>query len=201
VPRRLRPLVLAAAVAILAAAVPACSGDDGASPTATTATTGTPGPTIDKTRWAAYNERRTGYTDEANAIAKQVAERINTGGLRCRDYSLYSFDAIAPSYRAAGLPLALGAGQCDVLDENVLIEVFGTEPPTAEDFVAAKRELLCRRARELGRKPDGTNDFDGIPYVMAPDKTWIAEPDSIAMGRRIGRALGLPAGDMCAGIT
>ena len=182
-------------VSLIAAAttlsLAACSS--GGNDTKATAPPTTAGP------WDAYNATRTDYDAKANAIAKSVADRINRGGVRCSSFGGYSFAAIEESYRRQHLPLALGAGQCDAA-ENVLIEVFGTSPPTAADFVAAKRALICQRARDLGRKPNGSSDFDGIPYVMAPDKTWIAEPDSFTGAKRVARALGLKAEDMCAGI-
>ena len=83
------------------------------------------------------------------------------------------------------LALALGAGQCQAGTDNITIEVFGKKSPNAADFVARKRALICKKAKDLGRLPDGSSDFDGIPYVMAADKTWIVEPDSFKVNKQI----------------
>lgn len=178
---RLVGLVLA-----LAAAVVACGGDKSSDAA--------------KKRWTAYNEQHNGYDAASNAVAKSVADRLVAAGYPCAGYADYQFDLIVKAYRLQGLPLALGAGQCSVGTENVLIEVFSKQAPNAADFVATKRRLICAKAKKLGRLPDGTNDFDGIPYVMAPDRTWIVEPDTFKASRDIAAKLGRPSRDMCAGI-
>jgi hypothetical protein len=150
--------------------------------------------------WASYNKARTDFDPAQTDIARQVAQRITSSGINCSGFKEYSFSSIALSYRRQGLPLALGAGACTARGEEVLIEVFGTKAPNADNFVAAKRRLICQRAKDLGRKADGSSDFDGIPYVMAPDKTWIVEPDSFDLNGHIADALKLPSADICVGI-
>ncbi len=151
-------------------------------------------------QWAEYNKSRTGFEPKQNAVAKSVADRINAGGVACTGYGDYLFGVLVKTYRAQDLPLALGAGQCQAGNDNVTIEVFGKKPPTAVDFVARKRALICKKAKDLGRLPDGSSDFDGIPYVMAADKTWIVEPDSFKVNKQIAEKLGRPSQDMCKGI-
>ena len=145
-------------------------------------------------QWTSYNEKRTGYDAPANAVAKSVVDRIIAAGFDCRDYGDYNFAVIANPYRLQDMPLALGAGSCNIGDENILVEVFGTAHPNAADFVAAKRASICKRAKDLGRLPDGSSDFDGIPYIMAADKTWIVEPDTFKQTKASRpSSIGLPA--------
>ena len=151
-------------------------------------------------QWAQYNVKRTAYTPAANAVAKSVADRITAAGIACNGYADYDFSLTERPYRLQGLPIALGAGNCSVGTEEVLIEVFGAKHPNATDFVAVKRGIICARAKKLGRLPDGSSGFDGIPYIMAPDQTWIIEPDTFKQTREIAAKLGRPTRDMCVGI-
>ena len=59
---------------------------------------------------------------------------------------------------------------------------------------------MCAKAKKLGRLPDGTSDFKGLPYLIAADKTWIIEPDTFVGARALAKPLDLPARDMCVGI-
>lgn len=179
---KLVSVIAASVIAVLAFA--GCSSDDSSASAQS---------------WTAYNRGRTGYVAKQNAVAKSVADRLNGGGLACTDFGEYPFDYIVKTYRAQGLPLALGAGACQADTDNVLIEVFG-KSPSAADFVARKRAVICKKAKDLGRLPDGSSDFDGIPYVMSADRTWIVEPDSFKVNKQIAKILGRPARDMCQGI-
>jgi hypothetical protein len=82
-------------------------------------------------------------------------------------------------------------------EENLLVEVFRPGFPNGADFMARKGDLICEKGKELGRRPDGTNDFPGIPYVIAKDKSWVVEPDSFPVNRRIAKALGVESRDAC----
>lgn len=154
-------------------------------------------------KWDDYNAERTKYEKKQNAVAIDVATRIAAGGVPCPDPANTRLAVIVGSYTRQGLPLPLGAAECTAVadgEENVLIEVFAKGRPNAADLVAAKRKLLCERAKDLGRLSDGTSGFPGIPYVIAADKTWVVQPDSFETNEKIAQALGRTSEDMCEGI-
>jgi hypothetical protein len=191
--------VLAALVALVLVALASCSNGGSSNDPKL------PEPN-DKT-WLDWNKdaARRGFTPEANQVAARVAADIAKGGVTCTKYADTTFDVIATSYYKVGIPIPVGSGECvgpgtGDEAENILIEVMGTERPTGEDLVAFKRDLLCQQAKDAGRRPDGTSDFPGIPYVLAADETFVVQPDSFETNRQIAKALGLASRDMCEGI-
>jgi len=148
--------------------------------------------------WNAERSTR-GFDDAANQRARSVLDRLERAGVPCADAQTEDFDALVPSYRQARLPLPLGSASCTgPAGENLLVEVFRTAGyPAAGDFVERKRALICARGFELGARPDGTNDFEGVPYVMGPSHDWIIEPDSAAVNRTIAEALELRPRNAC----
>jgi hypothetical protein len=202
-----RPRRLVAAVVLAAVILGACSddGDDSASGTPTTIKP--PLETRDTT-WLDWNNAAAarGFTTEANAVAARVAKDIAAGGVACKNFEDTTFDFIATTYYRQGIPIPLGSGECEGPgakgnEENILIEVLGPSAPTARDFVTSKRNLLCQQAKDDFREPDGTSSFPGIPFVMAPDETWVVQPDSFEVNREIAGALDVESRDMCEGIT
>jgi hypothetical protein len=199
-------LVLVAA--LLLAAVGCSSSGKSSAPTSTTFVPALPAP--EDTTWLNWNNQAAvrGYTAEANAVAKEIADKIRKAGLLCADYAESSFDVYATSYYKVGIPIPLGAGECDASEEkdgseNILIEVLNSStPPTGEDFVAYRRTLLCQKAKDNLRQPDGTSGFPGIPIVMERDKVYdiVIQPDSFEYSERIAKALGLKSQDTCEGI-
>lgn len=198
-------------VLLIAAGAASCSGGGGDSADTTTSTKINPEEAAQiaarTTKWNSYNATKTGFSKKQNAVAADVAARLIAGGLPCGKFTEASFNFIVGTYTTQGLPLPLGSGECFITgagvdggDENILIEVFGTSPPDASDFIAAKRKLLCKRAKNLGRLPDGTSDFGGIPYVISEDRTWIVQPDNFETNDKIAESLGGNAKDMCEGI-
>lgn len=153
------------------------------------------------TAWLTSNKGRVSYDREHNAIAMSVANMVDEA-VECKRYADTAWGGADISYLRYGLPVPLGSGSCEggMAKENILIEVFGGSPPNADDFVAAKRKLICQRALDLGRESDGTQSFDGIPYVVNADKTWLIQPDSIEVAKTVAEKLGLVAGNMCAGM-
>lgn len=153
------------------------------------------------TRPRESTDRRGGkaFARAANARARAIADRIVAAGVDCENYSDSLLAPLRASYVKQRLPLPHGSGQCDggPAKENVLIEVFSTDAPNATAFIARKAALLCTKGFELGRKPDGTNDFPGLPYVIAIDGSWVVEPDSKTFNEEIARALRRPAMDAC----
>lgn len=147
-----------------------------------------------------YNHDRTVFTTAANTRARKVIDRIVAEGVDCRNPSDSVLAPLRATYVRQRLPIPLGQGQCEggPARENVLVEVFPAHAPNAASFIARKAALLCRKGFELGRKPDGTNDFPGLPYVMAFDRSWVVEPDSKAFNVELARALHRPARDACA---
>jgi hypothetical protein len=201
--------VLGVAIASVVAVggLSACSSDSkSATPTSTTFK-----PPLevrgDKT-WLDWNNQAAarGFTQPANKVAADVAKKIKAGGVKCAGYFDTTFDYIATSYYKVGIPIPVGSGECsgatdaDDATENILIEVMDPEKPSGADLVAFKRNLLCKRAKEDGRRPDGSSLFPGIPYVMAKDKTYVIQPDAHSTAREIAKVLGLQAKDMCEGI-
>ncbi len=148
-----------------------------------------------------YNSGRHSFSASANKVAASIAKRIVGHGVACDGYKNSAFDALRVGYVKAHLPLPTGSGECTggPAKENVLIEVFRSSTPNGADFMQRKGELICRKGLEFGRKADGTNDFPGLPYLMAADKTWVIEPDSVRFAHTLGRALGRPARNACAG--
>jgi hypothetical protein len=181
-PQRIAVGVLAVGVLTLAAG--ACSSHGGASGTSV----------------VAYNASRHGYTDAGNRVARGIADQIVAGRIVCTGYRESPFGALQLTYAKQKVPLPLGSGECDggPARENVLIEVFRAASPNAADFIGRKAVLICRRGLELGKRPDGSNVFPGLPYVAAADHTWLVEPDSVAFAQQIGAVLGRPARDACA---
>lgn len=203
-----RVLGVVTAGVIAACGLSACSSDSkGANPT--TSTTFKPALEArgDKT-WLDWNNQAAarGFTESANKVAADVAKRIKDGGVTCTGYFDTTFDYIATSYYKVGIPIPVGSGECagatdaDDATENILIEVMDPEKPSGADLVAFKRNLLCKQAKEDGRRPDGSSLFPGIPYVMAKDKTYVIQPDAHSTAREIAKVLGLQAKDMCEGI-
>jgi len=155
------------------------------------------------TSWTERNKTLKGYELAADAQAKQVTDQIVAKGVPCGQYSNYSFGLVLAGYNGGNLPMARGAGTCyaptNPADptsdkEEVLVEVFGKRP-SAKDFVTAKAKYICKRAEKLQQK--GADKFGGIPFVMSKNATYIIEPDSSQMAKRIATALGLTAQDMC----
>lgn len=181
----------------------ACGGDDGAA----TSTTFVPDLETADDTWIDWNNAAAvrGYTTEANAVAAAVAADIVAAGVKCEKFLPTDFAIIATSYYKAGIPIPVGSGECDGPGdgddaENILIEVMGTSAPTGTDLVAFERDLLCETALKLGRLPDGTQNFPGIPYVIAPDNTWVIRPDTFETNQLIADALGRESLDMCEGM-
>ena len=151
-------------------------------------------------QWSSYNDARTKFDTKSNAVAQSVADRINAAGLPAPT------TPTIPSPPSPSRPARWTCrfrsvpGHCTTATDDVLIEVFGKKAPNAADFVAAKRRVICAKAKKLGRLPDGSSDFKGLPYLISADKTWIVEPDEFAGARALGAKLGLPVHDMCAGI-
>jgi hypothetical protein len=189
--RRVITLTILAGVLIAA-----CADDEQQTDTSTTVTTAAATSAVD--RW---NDRRAaqGFDDSANQRALGVLRRIGQGGVTCTDPRIESFDALVSSYREVALPLPLGSASCTgPAGENLLVEVFPTQrPPSTADFIARKRELVCAKGRELGERPDGTNDFEGLPYVEDRESGWIVEPDSFAVSRQIADVLGADSSNVC----
>jgi hypothetical protein len=184
----------------------ACSSGKSASSSNTT-TTFKPALETQDSTWIDWNNQAAarGFTPAANAVAKRVATKIAAAGVTCTGYLETPFDAIATSYYKVGVPIPVGSGECDGAaakdaTENILIEVMGTRAPNGADLVAFKRKLVCRQAKDDGRRPDGTSDFPGLPYVIAKDNTYVVQPDSFAVNRQIAKALGLKSQDVCEGI-
>lgn len=148
-----------------------------------------------------WNETRSGrgFDRSANREALAVLGRIERAGVECTATQTEDFDALVTSYRKAKLPLPLGSASCTGPGgENVLVEVFPADrSPTAADFVDRKRTLICAKGYELGAQPDGSNDFGGLPYVAGRSGTWIVEPDSARVNRRIAEALGVRPRNAC----
>ena len=165
------------ALAIVVALLPACAGSTG--------------PRADG------NRRE--FTKAANARARAIADRIAAGGVVCDNYADSVLGPLRATYAKQRIPIPLGSGQCEggPARENVLIEVFPATPPNGAAFIARKAALLCRKGFELGRNPDGTNDFPGLPYIIAGDHRWVVEPDSNAFNAQIARTLGRPARNAC----
>lgn len=199
-----RPARAAACLLAFAFLAAACGDDTGGSATTTTYV-----PDIEAAddTWIDWNNAAAvrGYTDEANAVAAGVAADIAAAGVKCEKFLPTDFAIIATSYYRAGIPIPIGSGECDGPGdgdeaENILIEVMGTTAPTGTDLVAFERDLLCAQALDAGRLPDGTQNFPGIPYVIAPDDTWVIRPDTFETNQLIADALGRESLDMCEGM-
>ncbi len=188
--------VVAVTVAV-SAVIAGCSSDGKKTEASTTQTSAAPTSPIDL-----WNTQRAeqGFDDAANQQALDVLRGLADAGVACTDLQIEEFGALVTSYQEVSLPLPLGSASCTgPAGENVLIEVFPTQQiPTAADFVARKGELVCAKGRELGEQPDGSNDFEGLPYVEDRTAGWIIEPDSFGASREIADALDLADADMCA---
>ena len=199
------PSVITMLVLIGLAALSACSSSESTTSATTITTTAANRAQIAArtTRWHEYNRGRTKFHPADTAIARDLAERLRASAITCSDFGVLAFDITTAPYIAQGLPIPSSGSSCTgPSDEDVLFEVYrAAKRPNAADLVAAKRKLLCQRGRDLGRLPDGSSDFPGIPYVISADKVWIVEPDTFETNQRIATALGLESRDMCAGIT
>ena len=155
--------------------------------------------------WGPYNKTRKGYVAADVAKAKSILGRVNSA-MPCNRIAQYTWSLIFESYTKGKMPMALGAANCEsprdptsnagIDTEDILVEVYGTRP-NALDFVKAKAKRICARAKALSQSPDSKLKFEGIPYVMSADKTWVVEPDSFGTARQIGKIFGRPAQDMC----
>jgi hypothetical protein len=153
-----------------------------------------------------WNDTRVkqGFDPKGNREALAVLDRIERAGLPCTDKQTQEFQLLVKNYTAQKIPFPLGAASCTGPGgENLLVELYRADGyPTAADFMARKRELICQKALDLGKDPKGgPNNFDGIPYVLAKDGSWVIEPDSFAVNRQLARALGLPSRNACQGMT
>ena len=148
-----------------------------------------------------YNAGRRSFGAQANKAARAIATRIVDSGVTCVDYQDSSFDPLRNGYVKGHLPLPIGSGECTGgrAKENVLIEMFRASAPNAADFMRRKAELICKKGLKLGRREDGSNDFPGLPYIMAADRTWVVEPDSVRFAHTLARALGRPFKNACTG--
>lgn len=148
-----------------------------------------------------WNDGRSerGVDRAASRQARTVLRRIERAGIDCTAAQTEDLDALVASYRSARLPLPRGSASCTGPGgENVLVEVFNAgRYPTGSDFIDRKRELVCAKGYQLGARPDGSNDFGGLPYVEARSGAWIVEPDSAAVNRRIAEALDLDPRNAC----
>ncbi len=150
---------------------------------------------------SSYNEARKRFTPGANRDAKRVLDRMTSAGVECTNSQIEDFDALVRAYTLQKLPLPMGSASCvGPNGENLLVEVFRTDAPNARTFIDRKRELICQKAKDLGRRDDGSSGFEGLPYVMSADRTWLVEPDSFAVNRQIAKALDRPSKDGCVGI-
>lgn len=149
-----------------------------------------------------WNKTRTEFAAAPNAKALKVLARIAAAGITCTDPLPEQFGPLVPSYVAQHLPLPAGSASCTgPQEENLLVEVFPKTYPTAADFIQRKREIVCEKALRAGKLPNGKNDFPGVPYLLAADKTWVLEPDSFKVNRQLAEVFGLKSRNACAGMT
>ncbi len=153
-----------------------------------------------------WNKERVkiGFDKVSNRRAQAVLDRLSAAGIECTARQTESFQVLIPAYTKQDIPFPAGSVSCTgPREENLLVEAFRKDGyPTGADFMDRKRALLCQRALDLGKGalPGGGNGFDGIPYVLAEDRSWVIEPDSFAINTRIAKALGLKPRDACAGM-
>jgi hypothetical protein len=151
-----------------------------------------------------WNEQRAdkGFAAAGNREALDVLDRLAQAGITCTNPQEEVFNVLVVGYQKQGLPLPYGSASCEGPNgENLLVEVFRRDGyPSAADFMARKRDLVCERAFELGKTPNGPNDFAGLPYVIAKHEGWLIEPDSFAVNRQLAKALGVKSRDACAGL-
>jgi hypothetical protein len=173
-PRRRPSLRLAlAATLTVTALLGACGGDEkDASPP-----------------WVDYNRQRQGWTAEGRRAVAGVAG-VLAAQAGCSALAGENFRAWARTYRAGDLPLPLAAGSCDLGDgEVVLLEAFGSEPPTVRQALAARTEAVCPLVRREG--------LPGQPYVITRDGVLI-QPDTPRTAARLGELFpGAEVGAVC----
>jgi len=175
VPRIARALTTGALMA-LGTTLAACGGD---------------APPASSRSWAAYNRARTGWTTEGRRAVERTAATL-ADRLGCSGFATEAFRAWAKTYRAGRVPLPLAAGSCDLTGgegETLLIEAFGTEPPTVADALDARSRVICPLVRKEG--------LPGQPWVRTRDRVLI-QPDRPDTARRIAGAFpGAEHGSVC----
>ena len=150
-----------------------------------------------------WNDSRKQFDPAANRQGHAVLDRLAAAGIRCESQQDEAFSVLVESYKKQELPLPQGSVSCvGPKDENLLVEVFPQHYPTASDFIARKRALICEKALKLGKQPSGKNQFEGLPYVIDQTGTWtwLLEPDSFPVNRQIAKVLRVRSINACAGI-
>ena len=153
-----------------------------------------------------WNKERVkiGYDKVSNRRAMRVLQQMSDAGIDCNKRQAEAFKVLITTYVKQEIPFPTGSASCTGPgEENLLVEVFPKHGyPTGADFMARKRALVCQRALNLGKNaaPGGRNGFEGVAYVLAADRSWVIEPDSLAVNQRIAKALGLKSRNACAGM-
>jgi hypothetical protein len=169
--------------------LPGCTGGRGAD----TGPTTTP-----NRRWQAYNAERRGWTPRGTGVVVRTVERLRDG-LGCAEPKIEVFDSWALTYRRTGLPLPLAAGSCELAgtdeSESVLVEVFGSRPPSVDASLRARTEFVCPRVERAIRRYGAP--LPGQPYVITTEGA-IIQPDRPDTARRVAALFpGSRIGDVC----
>ncbi len=118
-------------------------------------------------------------------IAEQVAAKIRAGGVACNNFAPAAPPMFAIAEQVRIPPVAAVASCSTEGAEDLTFEVFA-DAKAAQEFVAFKQELLCRRMRDVN-----IADWVGFPYVDGG--AWIIEPDDKDTAEQLAKILGVSA--------
>ena len=110
------------------------------------------------------------------AVAKQLARDLPG---QCRDFALLNRVTYVTNSQRARLPIALAAGSCTALTENVEISAFA-DARHRDAFVADRGRIICQRAAKV-KAP-----LPGLHWVVGGQ--WSMQPDSEGVGRTLAAA-------------
>jgi len=157
------------AVLLAVVALGACSSSNKKSEpsaTTTTPTTASNGP---------------GWNAAALAAAKDLADKIQAGGVTCSGYTDLDYQTVANDLTKSGIPVPGAMAQCTSTGgENLTFETFADEQ-AAYSFLGTKNGKICATAAQKKLKNVS------YPYVAAT--TYFIEPDNQATADRISKIL------------
>jgi hypothetical protein len=122
-----------------------------------------------------------GWNAAARAAAKDLADKIQAGGVTCTGYTDVDYQAVSNDLMKAGIPVPGAMAQCTSTGgENLTFETFADEA-AAYSFLSTKNGKICATAAQKNLKNVS------YPYVAAT--TYFIEPDNKATADRISKIL------------
>lgn len=124
---------------------------------------------------------------DGKAAIEALGERLRAARVPCDDFVFSMFALLADDYdKRFGLRPAAEA-MCMTDDEEDLTFYAFHSAAELDRFMAAKQDVLCKKAIEVG-----VPHFPGYPFIKGD--TWFIQPDEQATAERIAPLIGAAAG-------